>query len=266
MIEKNPLIKKKRQEVKKKRKKKRSRGPNLLFFLVLICFLTLIPLGHQLFLLGRSWDYLKIKQIEIKGNSRITSEQIRTWTGIEEGVNMLNFDLASYNGLAEAKPWIRSFMIERRFPNTVEIEVEERLPFLIWEDEGDYFLMDEFGILIDNMDEDASFEDLPIFTGFKTGPSIVGHRCPSHYWSDAISLVESINDVYPELMEDLIKIYISSEDKVTLILKEGRKIFLGIQGVKNKLTLLKGLLHRLPDMWQSIGYCDLRFSGKIIFG
>lgn len=236
---------------------------NLVFFLLILMSLILIPLGRRLLVISNKWDYIKIKHINIKGNNRISIEQIKTWAGIEEGLNILSLDLDRITSLAQAQPWIRSLSVERRFPDSLSIRVEESFPVAVWEDEGKQYSMDEFGILLE---ECTAFPELPFLTGCKTGLSQVGKRCPSPYWPEALCVIESVRTVFPELMEDIIEFHILSENQMVIFLKGDRKILLNTADANLKLRLLKALINKAPAHWQSMVYCDMRFKDKIIFG
>lgn len=235
-------------------------------FLLILLLAGLIPIGQHLLTAWNRWDYLKIRHIDIIGNNRISLEQIKNWGGIKEGLNILSLDLDHITGLAEAQPWIRSLEVERRFPGSVSIHVEESSPVAIWEDEGKHFSMDEFGILLEEIDEETSFAGLPILVGFKQGISKEGARCPSPYWPSGLNVMENIKDVFPELMEDIEKFCILSENQMVIFLNKGRRILLNMSDANVKLRLLKALIEQAPDHWQSMEYCDLRFEDKIVFG
>lgn len=263
----NPkLVGKSKQKVKKKRTKTQGRPSKILPYLVILVSLTLIPLCRHLFILGAKWSYLRIKEIEIKGINKITPEQIRMWTGIKEGLNMLNFDLTCASSIAEAQPWIRSLVVERKFPCTVTIKVEENLPVAIWEDGEKRFLMDEFGFLLDNIHTKDSSMTLPVLSCCKEVGLRAGQRCPFPYWSNGLSVAEDIKAMIPDMMNEVKKICILSEDQVMILLTNGRKILLSMTNSRIKFPLLRGLIEKVPCQWQSMGYCDLRFNDKIIFG
>ena len=262
----NHLINKSKQKVRKKRVIRNREPSKILPYLVMFALLILIPLWQRLFTLATRWSYLKVKEIEIKGNYRITSEQIRLWTGVKEGLNMLNFDLSRVSSVAEAQPWIRSGVVERKFPDILSIQVEENMPVVIWEDGGNLFLMDEFGFLLEGIQEKEKYSSLPVLTCLKKMGSKAGQRCPFPYWSNGLSVVENIRVVMPEIIADVLKICILSEDQVIIFLTNGRKVLLSMSTSRMKFPLLKGLIEKIPDQWQTMGYCDLRFDGKIIFG
>jgi len=235
-------------------------------WVVMLALMSLIPLSKCLISWGTQWGYLTIKRIEIRGNKRISSEQIKMWTGIKEGLNMLNFDLGGVTGIAEAQPWIRSLFIERKFPYTVSIEVEEKLPVAIWEDRDNRFLMDEFGCLLEPVRDNESFSSLPVLTCLEHCGSRAGRRCPFPYWSNGLSMVEIMNDCAPELRNEVVKICTVSENHVIVFLTQGRKLLVDMATIRAKFPLLKALIHKMPEQWRTMGYCDVRFDNKIIFG
>ncbi|MGA1865327.1 MAG: cell division protein FtsQ/DivIB [bacterium] len=263
----NPkLVGKDKQKIKKKKGKKNIRPSKALPCLIILASLILIPLCRHLFVFGAKWGYLRIKEIEIKGIKRITPEQIKMWTGIKEGLNMLNFDLNCASSIAEAQPWIKSLVMERNFPSTVTIQVEENLPVAIWEDGEKRFLMDEFGFLLEEIYTKDTYINLPVLSCCKEAGFRVNQRCPFPYWSNGLSIVEDIKAMIPDMMNEVVKICILSEDQVIILLTNERKVFISMTNSPVKFPLLRALIEKVPAQWQSMGYCDLRFNDKIIFG
>ena len=263
----NPkLVSKGKQKIKKKKIRKNIRPTKALPCLVILAFLILIPLSRHLFILGAKWGYLRIKEIEIKGINRITPEQIKKWTGIKEGLNLLNFDLTCASNIAEAQPWIKSLVLERKFPSTLTIQVEENLPVAVWEDGEKLFLMDEFGFLLEDINARDNYSNLPVLSCCKKIGLRAGQRCPFSYWSNGLSVVEDIKEMIPDVMNEVVKICILSEDQVIILLTNGRKVLISMTNSRIKFPLLRALIEKVPAQWQSMGYCDLRFENKIIFG
>lgn len=256
-----------------KRKKRRIHCPKraksykvfILPFLIMLFIAGLIPGVRYLSKVWDKWEYLEIRQINIEGNNRISMEQIKDWCGIRKGMNILSLDIDSIADIAEEQPWIRYLEVERRFPGSVSIKVEESTPVAVWEDDGKSFFLDEFGILLEEIDDkEIPFLGLPVLTGFKQGNSMKGGKCPSPYWPIGLSIMEDIKDVFPELMGEIDNFCIFSEKQLVILLKEGRKIFLSPGDISIKLRLLRALKERMPDHWQAMKYCDLRFEFKII--
>ncbi len=266
------LTKKGYQRVSRRKSRKNKKGNKkslfLLILLLIFIFISyvLIPLGRKILEVGNRWDYLKISHIDIKGNKRVSIEQIKNCAGIREGLNILSLDLDNIVNSAYPNPWIKSLKVERRFPDSISIEVEESSPVAIWKDEEKQYAMDEFGTLLEENSRAAQYSRLPVLTGFRAGISKVGDICPSPYWSSGLKVADSVKEIFPELMNNIFVFYIASEDQIILLLKNNKRILLSIADVDVKLYLLKAIIVKIPGNWHSMEYCDMRFKDKIIFG
>jgi len=78
--------------------------------------------------------------------------------------------------------------------------------------------------------------------------------------------MEDIKEMIPDMMNEVVKICILSEDQVIILLTNGRKVLMRLTSSRIKLSLLRALIEKVPEQWQSMGYCDLRFKDSIIFG
>lgn len=69
-----------------------------------------------------------IQQIEVLTDGVISQEQLRRWSGVKPGKNLLALDLAGVKRDLELVPVIRSASVERVLPGTLRIRVTEREP------------------------------------------------------------------------------------------------------------------------------------------
>jgi hypothetical protein len=69
-----------------------------------------------------------IQKIEVLTDGVISSEQLRRWSGVKPGENLLALDLARVKRDLELAPMIQSAAVERILPGTLRIRVTERVP------------------------------------------------------------------------------------------------------------------------------------------
>ncbi|HEU0039040.1 MAG TPA: FtsQ-type POTRA domain-containing protein, partial [Verrucomicrobiae bacterium] len=67
-----------------------------------------------------------IEQIDVHTDGVISTDQLRRWTGVKAGENLLALDLARVKRDLELVPLISSVSIERVLPRTLRIRVTER--------------------------------------------------------------------------------------------------------------------------------------------
>jgi hypothetical protein len=69
-----------------------------------------------------------IQQIDVQTDGMIAPEQLRRWTGVKPGANLIALDLASVKRNLELVSLIDSVSVERVLPRTLKIRVTERDP------------------------------------------------------------------------------------------------------------------------------------------
>jgi hypothetical protein len=69
-----------------------------------------------------------IQQINVSTDGVISPDQLRRWSGVKSGENLLALDLARVKRALELVPMIQSASVERILPATLRIQVTEREP------------------------------------------------------------------------------------------------------------------------------------------
>ncbi len=102
---------------------------------------------------------------------RVDADELKRIAGAIQnmGGSMLHTDLNQVKAAVKQVEWVRDAEVRRRFPSTLEVHIEEHLPFARWQIAGDAeqsFLVNTFGEVFEAELEDAS-PVLPIFSGPK---------------------------------------------------------------------------------------------------
>jgi len=69
-----------------------------------------------------------IQQVDIQTDGVISSDQLRRWSGVRPGQNLLALDLARVKHDLELAPMIQSASVERVLPGTLRVRIAEREP------------------------------------------------------------------------------------------------------------------------------------------
>ena len=85
-------------------------------------------------------------------------------TGLR-GENIVWTDLAAWRRRLLSSPWVRDAALRRSLPSTVEVMVWERAPIGIGRINGELYLVDEHGVVIDEYGPKYADLDLPIIDG-----------------------------------------------------------------------------------------------------
>ena len=164
---------------------------------VLLCLLFIgayiSPLGLYLrqwgktgweFILNRAeWRLGSPDDVMLVGHKRTSRETVIDALQIapHQQTNTIDFDAKKRD--LEKLPWVRQAIIERKLPNKLKITLLEKTPIARWQNQGEYFLLDEEGKPIN--DKQYLSEDLIL---------IVGPDAPEH----VVELLSAL-DKFPEI-------------------------------------------------------------------
>jgi len=110
--------------------------------------------------------------LTVSGNQRTERNDILALLDIDAGMPLMAIDLNQLQKRIEALPWVRRAIVTRVLPGDINIEIEERVPFALWQRDGKLRLIDESGVVITRHGL-ASFAGLLMIVG-EDGPASIG--------------------------------------------------------------------------------------------
>ena len=114
---------------------------------------------------------LQIDRIVVRGNERLSSGEVLAVLNGLRGESLVWTDLDAWRRRLLASPWVRDAALRRSLPSTVEVVVSERQPIGIGRIDGDLYLVDERGVIIDQYGPQYADLDLPIIDGLSAAPA-----------------------------------------------------------------------------------------------
>lgn len=107
---------------------------------------------------------LKITDIKIEGIENTPEPVLRAAIGVQKGDPILGFSLEDTRANIERIPWVEQATVERRLPGLLVVNVKERAPYAIWQNQGKFVLVDRKGQIVANQDV-VQFKHLPLIVG-----------------------------------------------------------------------------------------------------
>ncbi len=105
-------------------------------------FLVLLTGGCQLL----AWSpMLSLKRVEVSTDGRLERREVLQLGGVKPGESLLQTSPSAIRQRLEAHPWVERAWVERSFPNTLRIRIQERKPVARVLVEGKLFLVDASG-------------------------------------------------------------------------------------------------------------------------
>ena len=205
---------------------------------------------------------LQIDRIVVVGNQRLSSGEVLAVLNGLRGESLMWTNLDGWRQRLLSSPWVKDAALRRSLPSTVEVMISEREPIGIGRINGDLYLVDENGVVIDEYGPQYADLDLPIIDGLAT-PSGGETTADQARAELAARLIGSLRP-RPDVAKRLSQVDVADLHNASVILtSDPAVIYVGderfLQRLQAYLELSSTLRERVPD----IDYVDLRFDDRI---
>ncbi len=109
-----------------------------------------------------------VKRITVEGQQHITDAELTRALGAGPGSFMLAFDTDAAKQRLEQVPWVKHAQVMRLLPSTLQVVIEERVPFAVWQSRGQTYVVDVAGAVIAPAVREA-YASLPLVVGEGAG-------------------------------------------------------------------------------------------------
>ncbi|WP_342658552.1 FtsQ-type POTRA domain-containing protein [Sphingomonas sp. NY01] len=106
----------------------------------------------------------RVEQIEVTGLKRMDRMSVYAVALDQQSRAMPLVDLEAVRQKLLRYGWIKDAHVSRRLPDTLLVDIEERTPAAVWQDNGQLTLIDAQGVLLEPVDA-AAIPDLPLVIG-----------------------------------------------------------------------------------------------------
>jgi cell division protein FtsQ len=235
--------------------------PQAFHALVLIALVICLGFG------ANAWkSSLKINQIKIKGNRIVNTNEIIQLSQIQIGALLYKADLTAIKKNVMSHYFIKDVIVERNLPNSIDIQIIERIPVAMVNLSEPLYL-DEDGVVLPKAVSYKIF-DLPMISGISTGESFIfGTTITQPDEIDALQLLAVLRTVNRPLYHNISEIQLRNGGDIVLYSAEGGvPIIFGRGEMSDKIT-------RLEIFWndivctrgvQDLQYVDLRYKDQIV--
>ena len=206
---------------------------------------------------------LLVDNIVVHGNERLTDGEVMTVLAGLRGESLMWTDLEAWRDRLMGSPWIRDAALRRSLPSTVEIVVTERTPVGIGRIDGELYLIDESGVIIDEYGPHFADFDLPIVDGLPTGTGGVGSVTDEPRAALAAQVIAAVK-AKPQISNRLSQVDVSDVHNAAVILTgDSARIQLGEDRFLVRLQSYLDLAATLRERVAEIDSVDLRFDDRI---
>ena len=190
-----------------------------------------------------------IKDIVIEGQKQTDVDIISALLNVEAGDSIFLVDPKSTKESLERISWVKDAHIERRFPDTIYIKINERVPVALWQNKGKLRLIDQDGVTIADSDLEQ-FSNLIV---------VVGKDAPKKLKE----LMRYIIDE-PKLENTVEAASLVSNRRWDLLLKNGVTVRLPETGLESAFSRLVESFEEDRLLDKSLTVIDIRNEDRII--
>lgn len=117
---------------------------------------------------GLSAAGFSVEKITVTGRERARMDDILDALAVRRGDSILSVDTDAARFRVEQIGWVNSASVQRIFPNRVFIDVNERKPFAVWQENGRFSVIDSAGARLTGLVA-GDFPHLPRIVGAGAG-------------------------------------------------------------------------------------------------
>ncbi len=200
-------------------------------------------------------ERLKVGHVDVRGSHFLSEGEIRELMGPAVGENILGLDLEALKSRLRASPWVADATVRRTLPDTIEVQIRERVPLALAEADGLY-LMDAEGTLIEVYGPRTAAFDLPIVRNLA--------RSSGDARRDRAQRAGALLDDLGDLAGEVSEVQVEENGDLRVVLKgRGEILKVGAPPYRKQFLAFLSLRGELAERAPRSDYFDLRFRDRI---
>lgn len=220
-----------------------------------------------------------IQNVEVQTDGVIAPEQLRRWSGVKPGENLIALDLAAVKRNLELVSTIQSVSVERILPRTLKIRVTEREPVAqvdipragasdsiavaVFQLDADGYVMQPLDSRLCVIPLSQINEQLPVITGLNVYQLQPGHRMESPQMQAALRLIGAFEHSPMVGLVDLRSIDVSSSGVIVAKTGQGGEITFGLENLGQQLRRWREIYDLGQRMNKAIASADLAVGNNV---
>lgn len=224
-------------------------------------------------------DTFAIRRIEVRTDGVLSTDQIRIWTMVRPGRNLLALDIGQVRNDLEQAFAIKSATVERVLPDTLRIRVMEREPLAQLlvphlKRGGGYevatYYLDEEGCVMPPLKPNQRAtpspnppEQYPLITGLDLGEVTPGRKINLPQMRAALNLIAAFERSPMMGMDELLQIGISSEDTLVVTTGLGAKVEFSMYDLDRQFRRWREIHDQGQRLNRHLAWLDLAVTNNI---
>lgn len=222
-------------------------------------------LGFRLYEFIREGTYFELREIRVSGDTRGERMQILECLNVRVGDNLLLLSKEQVRRHAEAHPWVRHARVGKQLPNTLWIEILERTPVALLNNDRDRILfgLDEEGYVLPPLPgEEIAAKQYPVVTGVPANRCFPGNLIEFPALEPVPAAVRALRETI-WLKEAVSEIHWDPDMGYVLYPDSGsRRLIVGKERVRERMAILDQAWGFFRSEGIETRYVDARFESQ----
>lgn len=193
---------------------------------------------------------VQLNHIIVEGRYHVTTQDISKTLAARKGMTLFALDVHDIRQRLVNLPWVRAAIVQRRFPDTLYVNLTERKPIALWQNASKISVIDDQGKEIEGVSA-AKFQKLL---------SVSGEAAPQH----APEIIRQLRDV-PTVRARLHGAVLNGGRHWDLLVRNGPRVKLPEEGVDEALKYLENLMEKGHLDNPKIKSIDVRLQDRTFF-
>ena len=188
-----------------------------------------------------------VERVDVIGEGRLDEMAVRRAVGVWPGEYFFGFDAHAAKARVQSLPWVEHVVVRRLWPDRVVVQIVEKKPYALWQEEGELRLVDRGGeVITDVALQDAVFPELP---------RIVGANA-----NTALAELDAALAAFPALQ---VEARIRVGDRWDILTTDGIRIQLPSENAAAAVAQLADIQARTDILSRRVATIDLRLGDRV---
>ncbi len=197
---------------------------------------------------------MRIATITVSGRDMTTEAALQGALGVKVGDDMLGFSVEAARRRIDRLTFVEHATVERRLPGTIVVQLTERRPFAVWQNQGRFVLIDRSGALV--ADQGMNGKDADAFSQL---PLVVGAGAPAA----AEALIAALA-AEPDVRAHVVAAVRVGQRRWNLTLRNGCDVLLPEGEEPAALHRLSQLQHSQQLLLRPLEAIDMRLPDRLV--
>ncbi len=190
-----------------------------------------------------------VERIDVMGEGRLRESDVRAALGVREGDYLFAMDIDAAQKRIEAISWVDQAVVRRLWPDRIVIQIIERQPYALWQNNNEIKLVDYQGQVL--IDEDVTqYSHLKLIVGPEAQTQIVD--------------IEAMMQPYPDVARRVTAFVQRPSGRWDLHLDKGQTVIqLPVEHPGKALRILSELHDNKRILDRELSVLDMRLPDRI---